>query len=122
MQDGLDVVYIHKIDSLQPIRSWNAIGGTAPLYRVGRGKAIMAADGGRLLEAVQVALSAYTDKTLTDPDALARDLGETALRGYAVDRGEFRQNIFSFGSAITLQDGSVLGARGFHAGCEPEGR
>lgn len=39
--EEFSVIYIDKIDSLQPIRSWNRIGGEAPLHCVGTGKAIL---------------------------------------------------------------------------------
>lgn len=44
VQENLSIVYIDKIDSQKPIRSWNAIGGMAPLHCVGIGKALLAAD------------------------------------------------------------------------------
>jgi len=40
--DGLDVIYIDKIDSPQPIRAYSTIGGRAPAYAVATGKALLA--------------------------------------------------------------------------------
>ncbi|MEO0752348.1 MAG: IclR family transcriptional regulator [Pseudomonadota bacterium] len=112
VQDRLDVVYIDKIESLKPIRSWNPIGGTAPLYCVGTGKAILAARYGQLRAAIAPVLTAHTDRTLTDVKALDHDMSQTRLRGYAIDAGEFRAGIKSFGAAIVLPDGGVVGALG----------
>lgn len=112
VQDGLSVVYIDKIESLKPIRSWNPIGGTAPLYCVGTGKAILAEQYDQLRTAIAPTLTAHTDRTLTDIASLDQDMSQTRLRGYAVDTGEFRSGILSFGAAIKLPDRAVIGALG----------
>lgn len=112
VRDGRQVIYIDKIDSEKPIRSWNPIGGAAPLFCVGTGKAILAVEYADLRAQVAPRLRAYTDKTLTDLGALDQDMEATRLRGYAVDRGEFRPGIYSFGAAIKIADGSTVGAFG----------
>ena len=112
VREGLSVVYIDKVDSQKPIRSWNAIGGTAPLHCVGTGKAILATDYDKLRDQIGPALTRHTDRTLTDPGALEADLGRTLKRGFAYDTGEFRDRILSFGAAITLPGGEPVGALG----------
>lgn len=112
VRDGLNVIYIDKVESTKPIRSWNPIGGTAPIHCVGTGKAILAADYRQLREQVVNSLQRFTDKTITDMDVLDKDMSETRLRGYAIDTGEFRQNILSFGAAIGLPNGETVGALG----------
>ncbi|MGR3513622.1 MAG: IclR family transcriptional regulator [Paracoccaceae bacterium] len=112
VRDGLNVVYIDKVESTKPIRSWNPIGGTAPIHSVGTGKAILAADYRVLRDQVAGALERYTEKTITQIEALDKDMSETQLRGYAIDTGEFRQNTLSFGAAIALPNGETVGALG----------
>ncbi len=112
VRDGLNVVYIDKVESTKPIRSWNPIGGTAPLHCVGTGKAILAADYRVLRDQIIGSLERFTDRTITDMDELDKDVSETRLRGYAIDTGEFRQNILSFGAAIVLPNGETIGALG----------
>lgn len=112
VQDGLNVVYIDKIESLKPIRSWNPVGGTAPIHCVGTGKSMLAACYDRMRDALPPDLEAYTDRSLTRLDALDQDMAATQLRGYAIDTGEYRPNIVSIGAAITLSDGEVVGALG----------
>ncbi|MEM7732396.1 MAG: IclR family transcriptional regulator [Pseudomonadota bacterium] len=112
VRDGLNVVYIDKVESTKPIRSWNPIGGTAPIHCVGTGKAILAADYRLLREQIAGALERFTDRTITDMDALDQDMADTRLRGYALDTGEFRQNILSFGATIGLPNGETVGALG----------
>ena len=112
VRDGLNVVYVDKIESLKPIRSWNPIGGTAPVYCVGTGKAILAEEYPQLREALRSNLVAHTDRTLTGIEALDKDIASTKLRGYAIDTGEYRANIYSIGAAIVLPDREVIGALG----------
>ena len=115
VRDGMQVVYLDKIESVKPIRSWNPIGGTAPIYCVGTGKALLAEDYAQLRPVLDGTLTAYTDRTITDLAALDDDMAATKLRGYAIDRGEFRPQIISLGAAITLADGQAVGALGVSA-------
>lgn len=112
VRDGLQVIYIDKIEGRKPIKSWNPIGGTAPLHCVGTGKAILAADYLALRGAIAPMLASFTDRTITDVDALDADMEATLQRGYALDQGEFRAQIYSFGASITGPDGAVAGALG----------
>lgn len=112
VRNGLEVIYIDKRDSLKAIRSWNPIGGTAPIYCVGTGKALLAADYANLRLRLPEALHHYTDRTVTDLAMLDADMQTTRLRGHAIDQGEFRPKIYSYGAVITLPDGAAAGALG----------
>lgn len=110
--ENLMVVYIDKLDSPKPIRSWNPIGGAAPIHCVGTGKAILARNYDVLRPQVSGQLSRHTDLTLTSLADLDADIDETRRRGFAIDRGEFRERILSFGAAITLPSGEAIAALG----------
>lgn len=110
--EHLQIVYIDKIDSSDPIRSWNPIGGSAPIHCVGTGKAILAANYETLRDTVKHSLVRYTDRTITDVEALDADVARTRKRGYAFDTGEFRDRGLSFGAAITLPAGEAVAAIG----------
>ena len=112
VRNGLEVIYIDKRESQKAIRSWNPIGGTAPVYCVGTGKALLAAEYAALRPRLAEALQAYTDQTITDLDALDADMQVTRMRGHAVDEGEFRAKIYSYGAVIRLPDGAAAGALG----------
>lgn len=112
VRENLNVVYIDKVDSQKPIRSWNTIGGTAPLHCVGTGKALLAAEFAKLRDQISGALTQHTDKTITDMTALQGDIAQTLKQGYAYDTGEFRDRILSFGAAIVLPGGEAVGALG----------
>ena len=110
--DGLSVIYIDKIDSTKPIRSWNPIGGSAPIHCVGTGKSLLAADYDRLRDQIRGRLTKYTDRTITSLKNLDADVAGTLERGYAIDTGEFRERVFSFGAAIRLPNGRPIAAIG----------
>lgn len=112
VRENLSVVYISKVDSQKPIRSWNPIGGSAPLHCVGTGKAMLAADYEALRDAIKGSLTRHTDKTLTRITDLDEDVAETRVRGYACDTGEFRDGIISVGAVIHLPDGETVAAIG----------
>ena len=110
--DGLTVLYIDKIESTQPIRSWNPIGGSAPIHCVATGKALLAADYDRYRHQLRGNLTKYTDRTITSLKALDADVALTQGRGYALDQGEFRDRIYSFGAVVRLPDGRPVAAIG----------
>ena len=103
---------MHKIDGLKPIRSWNQVGGSAPIHCVGTGKAILASNYDQLRDTIKHSLVKYTDKTHTSIKALDADIESTRRRGYAVDTGEFRERILSFGAVIRLMNEQPIAALG----------
>ncbi len=112
VQENLSVIYINKIDGIKPIRSWNRIGGSAPLHCVGTGKALLASNYDVLRDSVKHHLTRYTDKTITSITELDKDIKVAQANGYAFDRGEFRDRILSFGASILLPDGEPIAALG----------
>ncbi len=110
--EGLSVVYIDKVESEKPIRSWNRVGGMAPMHCVGTGKAIIAQNYAAMRDMLKGSLTKNTDLTLTNIAALDEDVAQTLAQGYAYDRGEFRDQIVSFGAAIILPGGEAIAALG----------
>ncbi|MEL7026992.1 MAG: IclR family transcriptional regulator, partial [Pseudomonadota bacterium] len=108
VRENLSVVYIDKLDSQKPIRSWNAVGGTAPLHCVSTGKAILAADYHKLRDQIGGALTRHTDRSITSVDALDADVERTKNQGFAFDAGEFRERVLGVGAASTLTDGAPI--------------
>jgi len=110
--ENLSVVYIDKVDSLKPLRSWNPIGGSAPIHCSGTGKALLAAKYTELRHKIKQNLTRYTEKTLTSIKALDADMALTVERGYAIDSGEYRDRIMSVAAVFELPDQEVVGAFG----------
>lgn len=98
--DGFDVIYIDKIDSVQPIRAYSMIGGRAPAYTVATGKALLAAEGPEYVARHIAQLQRHTAATLADPAELQADLAKAARVGYAVNRGEWRAGVGGLAAPI----------------------
>lgn len=110
--DGLDVVYIDKLDSAQPLVAYSRIGGRAPAYAVATGKVLLAFQEPGYIDHYGESLHRHTDGTQVSLPALKHELAAVARRGYALNRGEWRQDIG--GVAAPVFDGldSVVAAIG----------
>ena len=54
----------------------------------------------------------FTELTITTISELDREIDDIRDRGFAIDRGEFREKIRSYGGAISLPGGAVVAAIG----------
>lgn len=110
--DGIEVVYIDKIDSPQPIRAYSMIGGRAPAYAVATGKALLAHQPEGYLETYAESLSRHTGATITTLPLLKEDLRRAVRAGYALNRGEWRDGVGGVAVAIFNALDDVVGAIG----------
>lgn len=100
--DGIDVVYIEKIDSSHPIRAYSMVGGRAPAYAVATGKALLAHQEEGYVQRHLKNLRKYTHATLSLQE-LKAELSKVVRLGYAVNRGEWREGVG--GLAVVIFDG-----------------
>lgn len=88
--DDGDVVFMSQVESHNPIRAFFSPGTRGSMHASGIGKALLAdlpqSDVERILQ--KKGLPEFTPNTLTSPDALFRDLGETSKRGWSIDDEE----------------------------------
>jgi IclR family KDG regulon transcriptional repressor len=110
--DGDEVVYVHKLDSPEPVRAYSSVGGRAPAHCVATGKAMLAWAGEPALAAVSGRLRTYTPRTLTDPGEFRRELERIRQHGFAVNRGEWRESVGGLAAPVRGPDGSVIAAVG----------
>ncbi len=109
------LLYIDKIDSIQPVRTWTPKGGTVPVHSVGTGKALLAFNYEALRRRVIGALTRHTDKTITTAEALDREMAKVRKDGVAIDWGEYRSQVYSIGAPIFGLDGTAIAAIGISA-------
>lgn len=105
------VVYIDKIDSPSRVRMFSHVGGRAPAYCTGLGKAMLAyrpEDEVRAL--AERGLTAYTPSTITDVNELLAHLTVVRARGYAVDQGEHEAMVRCVAAPVWDYQGQVIGA------------
>jgi DNA-binding IclR family transcriptional regulator len=101
--EGITVVYIDKIDSPQPVRSYTEIGGRAPAYAVATGKALLANQPEGYIDRFEGQLQRHTTATIAGIAELKAELARIRELGYAVNHGEWRATVG--GLAVGVFDG-----------------
>jgi IclR family acetate operon transcriptional repressor len=92
---------VERMDSKHPLRLVQPIGSRSPLHAASTGKAVLAYLTETELEAyIQAGLPSVTGRTITEPDALRRELSTVRQRGYAVTNGELTDGISSIAASI----------------------
>lgn len=91
--DGFDVVFVATLESPQPIRVYTPIGSRAPAHCVATGKALLAFTVPEQLPSPTSALQPFTAATKTTRDELAAEFERIRTQGYAVNKGEWQDNV-----------------------------
>jgi IclR family transcriptional regulator, acetate operon repressor len=101
--EGSTVRYLDAVESTRALRVAARTGAALPATCTASGKAMLAelpeADVAALF-ADQPVLPALTDRSLTDPGALAAELRQVRERGYAVNREESEDGVASVAVAV----------------------
>ncbi len=107
-----EVVYIHKVEPPQAIRLYTEIGAHHPAYCAATGKAMLAhlpeTRLNRLL--ADLALQAFTPRTITSPEQLRAHLTTVRRQGYAVDDEEYKDGVRGVAAPIWNHHGEVVAA------------
>ncbi|WP_298852193.1 HTH-type transcriptional regulator BhcR [uncultured Ruegeria sp.] len=84
------VLFLSQVETHASIRAFFPPGTLSPMHASGIGKALLAYMDedrlNRLLAAVE--LQAFTDRSITNPDALKEDLANVRARGFSIDNEE----------------------------------
>jgi IclR family transcriptional regulator, acetate operon repressor len=110
--DGPYAVAVARVDGPGTVRFASYLGAREYPHCTSAGKALLSAlppDRARAL-AVEAGLPPRTPRTITDPDALARDLEISAARGYAIDDEEDCEGVFCVGAAVYDRTGDCVAA------------
>ncbi len=110
--DGDDVVYVHKIDSPNPVRAYTQIGGRARAHCVATGKAMLASRTRSALEQLARRLQSRTALTITDPGKFLLEMTRTRAQGYGINRGEWNINVAGIAAPIVDARGETIAAVG----------
>jgi DNA-binding IclR family transcriptional regulator len=111
--DGIDVLYVQKVDAQRSIRAYIPLGGRFPPYCTATGKAILAFQSDAIVNSViQAGLKPHTDRTITSAADLRQELARVRRRGYAMTRGEWRADVGGIGAPVYDRTGRVMGAIG----------
>ena len=111
--DGMEVVYLEKLEGLHAIGLMSSrVGRRAPAYCTGLGKALLShKDPETILENMEWEnLIRFNERTIIEPDALLKHFEETRRRGYALDEGEHESEVRCVAAPIFDQNGETIAA------------
>lgn len=111
--DGMEVIYLHKIEGTQAVRAYTHVGSRAPAWAVATGKAMLA----HLPEAEEQLIAktpqeSFTPRTLVAEDALRAQFARIRETGIAFNAGEWRTDVCGAASPIRDARGFVIAALG----------
>ena len=112
MPQGAYAVPVARVDAPGTVRFASYLGVREFPHCTSAGKALLSTlppEAARAL-AVEAGLPARTPRTITDPDALIRDLEVSAARGYAIDDEEDCEGVFCVGAAVYDRSGECVAA------------
>ena len=100
--NGLEVVYLDKLESNQSVRMHSQVGNASPLYCTGIGKAMLArlAPEEAANRMSQMSFIKHTANTLHTPELLSKGLELIRQRGISHDREEHEPGIFCVAAGI----------------------
>lgn len=110
--DNYEVVYIDKVDGLQPVKMASRIGGRMPAHSTGLGKALLAyLDEIHWREYInKVGLRVYTPNTIYDPDTFIQHLRQIRECGYSIDNSENEEGIRCVAVPVFDHTGQTIAA------------
>jgi DNA-binding IclR family transcriptional regulator len=110
--DGTRGVFVDKIESKDfGIKLFSEIGKPFPLHCTGLGKVLLAfAPEATLQTLIQKPLEALTEKTITDPVELERELAAIRKQGYALDDEEITRGILCLAAPVFGFGEGLVGA------------
>lgn len=111
--DGFEIVYVDKLDAPRSIRPYISLGARFPAYCTATGRALLAYQPESVVQTlIKKGLRQYTDRTIVDGTRLREELKQVRNRGYAINRGQWRDDIGGIGTPVRDRTDSVVGALG----------
>lgn len=112
--DGLENVYIAKVEAEQRLVLASQVGMRLPAYATGLGKALLSdlpdEEVVRRVTSSPSPMQRFTAATITDLDDLLADLAAVRDRGYARDNGEYTEGVFCIAVPIRSHSGDAVAA------------
>lgn len=112
IRDRDEIVYIEKMETVYSMRLYSQIGKRSPVHSTALGKVLLSGltdrELGDLLDSTR--LVGVTDKTLTDRQALRREIARVRRQGYALDRAENEAGVYCLAAPIFDYRGQIIAA------------
>ncbi len=104
LRDG-ELLFLNKLHGVHRAHSPSRIGGRAPAHCTSLGKVLLAFDRDSAERVCASELTAYTDDTITDGEALRVELAKVARTRIGVDDNEYVEGVSSVASVVLDGDG-----------------
>lgn len=113
LTEGGEMVFLDKLDSTRAVRPNVEVGTLLPAYCVANGKAMLAfLPKARVDRVLRGKLRQFTDATITRKSELLAHLAAVRRLGYAVNRGEYRADVWGLAAPICDHTGTAVAALG----------
>lgn len=114
-EDG-GMSYLDRVETGWAFRVQLPIGSNVPFHCTASGKTFLASLDTRKRKAFAhgLTLERKTPKTITDPDALLKELATVSKDGFAIDNEEFMDGMVAIAVPVTDNDGRFLAAIACH--------
>ena len=110
--DGIEVIYIDKLDSPEAVHIYAPVGQRAPAFCMATGKALLAYSDAVVVQASLDSVRNYPGRSMIDPVAFEKKLREIRASGYAVNPGEWREGAWGVAAPIFDATGVAVAAIG----------
>jgi DNA-binding IclR family transcriptional regulator len=113
--DGLENVYLAKVDSSHPLRLQSEVGRRLYSHATGLGKVLLAhlAYDDLIGRLATTTLPHFTSNTVTDPERLLEELARVRERGFAIDAEEYTPGLCCVAVPVHHSSGRVIAAISF---------
>ncbi len=111
--DGPEVVYIAKVEGTHPVQVVSHIGDRCPAHAVSTGKVLLAyAEPATLERILSTGLPQFNHLTHAAADDLRAELARIREAGYAINWGEWREEVRGVAAPLRDASGQVIAALG----------
>ena len=110
LMNGLEVIYLDKIESKQTVRMHSQVGNASPLYCTGVGKAMLALlpEDDCAERAAQFDYVRHTETTLHTPELLLSEMEEIRKTGISHDREEHEPGICCVAAGLGSAESGII--------------
>lgn len=108
--DGIEGVYIDKVEGKKAISMYSRIGKRVPVYCTAVGKVLISEREDIPQLIARLSLRPFTPNTITDPERLLQELEQVRKQGYALDNEEFERGMRCVAVPIRDMSGSIVAA------------
>lgn len=112
IRDGVEIVYVAKVEPQKTIRMYSRIGKRIPIYCTSVGKSMLSYMSDAEVEDIwrNSTIKKFTEHTIVDFKEFKEHLQLVKERGYAIDEQENEIGIRCIGASILDHKGAVCGA------------